>query len=303
MLKRFLLRMLLFMGLNALLLLLLLHMGNMRLRQFAFNCGNTESNLLHIADNESYDIVILGASHARSLSRKGNHQRIEQILGKKIANLSKGHGAGGIKNQYLYLTYFLKKGNTARLLVYFIDPFVFYNDKMDNHNFIYNDEPFRFDFALHIIRHGISAETFVNYLKYKLKPYHYWWNYQPDLDSAETDYLTRIDSIKIQQRLAVLYPDGMPEKIYRSKMVYLKKIIALARKNNMQLIFIIPPTLIGKLPGHDTMLNELSRITPALKIIDYSASIMQPVYYYDHDHLNTAGVVLFTQNYLRHVLY
>jgi hypothetical protein len=282
----------LFFLLNLLLLILILRIGNLRLKKFSFNNSNTES--------KKYDVVILGSSHARSLSRSGNHQRMENILEKKIANLAKGHGAGGIKNQYLYLSYFLDKGNTADTLIYFIDPFVFYNDYMDNNNFIYNNEPFSIDFALHIIRHGTRTETFLNYLKYKLKPY--WWAYQPDSDTAETAFLTTVDSAKFNKRLAVMYPDELKKDVFDEKVKRLQKLTALAQQHNMKIIFIIPPTLMGKLPAHDNMLNMLQANYSQIPVYDFSLSISQPPYYYDLDHLNTSGVVYFMENYVKEVL-
>jgi len=292
----------LFFLLNVLLLGVLLWLGNYRLQQFHFNFSNTESNVLFMPENEKFDVVILGSSHARSLSRKGNHERMENSTGKKIANLSKGHGAGGIKNQGLYLDYFLKKGNTANTLVYFIDPFVFYNDKMDNNNFIYNNEPFSFSFAAHIIGHGTRTETFVNYLKYKLKPY--WWNYAPDTDAAETRLLTEADSTKFEKRLAVMYPDGMKKEIREEKINYLRKVIDTAMKNKMKIVFVVPPTLLGKLPEHDSMIQtiQLPVRDTGIPVYDYSTAVTLPEYYYDLDHLNTAGCHYFTEIYLKKIL-
>jgi hypothetical protein len=276
--------------------------GNYRLQQYNFNFGNTESNVLFMPESENFDVVILGSSHARSFSRKGNHERMEKITGKKIANLSKGHGAGGIKNQLLYLDYFLKEGNTAKSLVYFIDPFVFYNDKMDNNNFIYNNEPFDFSFATHIIQQGTRTETFVNYLKYKLKPY--WWNYSPDTDTAETRYLTEVDSSKFDKRLAVMYSDGMKNEIREEKIDYLRKVIHTGMKNKMKIMFVVPPTLLGKLPDHDNMMQSIQKLVrdKGIPVHDYSTSVVEWQYYYDLDHLNTNGCNYFAEKYLKEIL-
>jgi hypothetical protein len=35
---------------------------------------------------------------------------------------------------------------------------------------------------------------------------------------------------------------------------------------------------------------------------DFSGVIIEPKYYYDHHHLNTNGIVLFTNNYLEGTL-
>jgi hypothetical protein len=301
-LKRVLKNIVVFLFLNLLLLLFILWLGNMRLEGFEFNYGNTESNVLFIPENVNYDVLMLGSSHARSLSRTGNHERMEKILGKKIANLSKGHGAGGIANQLLYFDYFLKQGNTAKTLVYFIDPFVFFNDKMDNNNYVFNNEPYCFNLAKLMILHGIRAESFVNYLKFKIKPFDYWWNYKPDTIMEETRFLTGVDSSNFNRRIAVMYSDGFEDEIKKEKINKLRKVIALATKHNMKIIFVVPPTLMGKLPEHDNMLNILQEAGNNIPVYDYSTSIAQPEYYYDLDHLNTAGCNYFTENYLKKIL-
>jgi hypothetical protein len=292
----------LFLILNLLLLLFILWLGNKRLERFEFNYGNTESNVLFIPEKTEHDVLILGSSHARSFARTGNHQRMENILDKKVANLSKGHGAGGIKNQLIYFDYFLGQGNTAGTLLYFVDPFVFYNDKMDNHNFIFNNEPFRFNFTKILLKHGTRAETFVNYLKFKMKPYDYWWNYKPDTIMQEIRFLTAIDSNNFEKRIAVMYANGMKQEIKKEKTEYLMKLIDLAEANKMKIIFVVPPTLLGKLPDHENMLQTLREIAKDIPVYDYSTSVTQPEYYYDLDHLNTTGCNYFTENYLKKIL-
>lgn len=282
--------------LNLTILWLLLYLTNLQINRHAFHSGNTDSVLLRIGQQKCYDAVILGASHAHGLSRKSNHYRVEKILGKKLISLAKGRGAGGIKNQYIYFSYFIKKKNRADRLIYFIDPFVFYNDKMDHHHYIYNDEAFRTDFLWHIVSNGISMEITMNYLRFKLKKE--WWHYRPDVDTIQEGSLTGIDSVKIKKRLSILYPEGMSEATFQQKVKYLEKIIELARKNKMSIVFVVPPTLMGKLPGHEHMLTTLRDLAPECHIYDFSNVMEQPNMYYDHDHLNTEGVIRFSEKYL-----
>lgn len=55
-----------------------------------FSNHETESNLFFINDNENFDLLLLGISHARNFSRHKNHQRVEKILDKKFINLGQG---------------------------------------------------------------------------------------------------------------------------------------------------------------------------------------------------------------------
>ena len=101
--------------------------------RYDFKNGETEANLPIIKSNQHYDIVFLGTSHGRTLSRFGNHDRVEKILSKKIINLSTG-GGRGIYSSQIYLDYFFKRGNTTDTIVYFIDPWVFYSNKWNEEN-------------------------------------------------------------------------------------------------------------------------------------------------------------------------
>ncbi len=283
-------------------LLVLLYSGNYRLSKFEFTNANTESNLLWMPADTKFDLIISGASHARCFSRSGNHFRIENILNKKIANLSQGLGAGGIENQLLYLRYFLSRGNSTNEIVYFIDPFVFFNDKMDNNNYIYNNEPFNWSFIGSIVANSVRAETFNNYLKFKLKKH--WWTFIPDTNQINTQSLEFVNPDVFEKRMRVMYPDGMTDEMKKIKWTALQKFLSLAGERKMKITFVVPPTLLGHLPYHETMLEELEVLCEKYfcNIYDYSIAMEAPQYYYDHDHLNTSGVVYFTEKYLRQVL-
>jgi hypothetical protein len=90
MVKKFICKALVFLLLNCLLLTGVLYLFSGRNRHIRMPNWETESNLLAMGQNEHYDLALLGTSRGRVLSRDGNHRMLEEILGRKAINLSKG---------------------------------------------------------------------------------------------------------------------------------------------------------------------------------------------------------------------
>lgn len=292
-------KILLFLGLNVLLLGILLGFMNRQVEKHDFNNWTTEANLLHIPADKNFDLLILGTSHARSLARARNHLRMEKILGRDIINLSQGLGGGGLLNQFAFLKYFYKQDNTADTIVYFIDPFVFYNPYFDSKDELYVYEPARFGFFSVLLNLGFDPGVIYTYLYSKFTER--WLGHHPFSWKSESSQIENINAVSVFKRYNVVYPNDLDEEVFRDKSALFERITAyIDKKQNHNLIFVVPPGLI-EWPGHDNMISLLKeiKIQYGIPYYDFSDSMKELEYYKDHDHLNTKGVEYFTRNYLK----
>lgn len=270
--------------------------------RFQFTNKDTESNLLIMPSNENLDIVMLGTSHGRTFSRYGNHQRVENILQSRILNLSKGNG-GGPFVESLFLSYFYEQKNKADVVLYFIDPWVFYSAKWNEENFFLSEEPLNLNFLTLALKYGTDKQVIFNYLKTKLGVG--WLLTKPTISLlSDEKSLAMVDKEAVEKRIENLYPDGTNEDYARLQMRYMENMLDLASQNKTKTIFIIPPTLLGNLPGHAQLIKRLEewKKTYSIEFFDFSDSMSNPSLYADHDHLNSKGIDVFTQKFIKPIL-
>lgn len=266
--------------------------------RYVYRQWNSEAHLYGVPKNTVYDIIILGASHGRVLSSTGNHLRLEEILSKKILNLSKT--SAGVIPAKIYLEYFYSQGNSTKIVYYIIDPFIFYSSKWNEDNYFLEDEPFKFDFLAVALRQKLSKEVIINYIRSKFS---YFWfvGQKPVMIKSQDDFLMAINNEAVQKRLQVLYPQGISNNNFERYIEILEEIIVLANKNNNHVVFIFPSTLLGDLPGKEKVLHALEAIKQKnnIEIYDFSDAVKDSWYFSDHDHFNTIGVEMFTSRYLK----
>lgn len=302
--KKFLLFACIFLIVNGLILAgLTLYLSN-NVEKRGFKNWETESNLLFLKNDQHYNLLFMGISHARNLTRHHNHQRIEKILNKSICNIAQGWDDDGMHVQYLYLRYFYSLGNSADTLVFFASPILFYSDYLDNNPLSYASEPVKPAFFwLNVTNGGDNKwQQLFYYIRNKFSPI--WLNTIPLNDTAETKALTKPDGAAVAAGLKDAYRDGMTQQIFEKKCDDLKNIVKLAQAHHSIVIFILPPALFGTWPGTGQVIDYLKQLQPIYNTTyyDFSESVKDPSMYYDHHHLNTKGVVYFTQNYLKLVL-
>lgn len=292
------LKILLFIGLNIFLLVILLFFLNQHVEDREFENWSTESNLLHMPYNEHFDILILGTSHARSFSRAKNHLRMEKILDKKILNLSQGEGKGGILNQYAYLRYFNYVGNSADTIIYFLDPFVFYNRYFDNKDKLFNMEPVRLPFLYIMIDLRFDLGVIYTYLYSKFTEN--WLDHKPFNWNSIDKKVETVNAVSVFKRYNVVYPDKIDTITFNKKIKLIEKIASRIRsKYKTPVIFMVPPSLI-LWPGHAKLIEILKELKQekGIPYYDFSEIMREKKYYKDHDHLNTDGLIYFTEHYL-----
>ncbi len=257
----------------------------------------TDYDVFTIPHNQTYHFIILGTSHSQNFTRFSNQHIVEKILGEHFFNLSQPN-AGPLMEK-IYLQYFLNKRNRTNTVIYFIDPQVFYTD-LDNEN--YNVLPLygEVDFPLEtlLIQNHISFATQLSYFKayMSLK----WFIKYPRPNLPDTT-IYKPNATLDNERLSMLYPTIPQEKTFDHYTQILNDLIFLCHKNHVKLIFIIPPTLIKNYPGMDNLklLLEHYKEKQGIPYYDYSQTVTDTHLYSNIDHLNTAGITVFTQKYLK----
>lgn len=267
-----------------------------------FKNSETESNSLIIKENAHYDLLFLGISHARNFSRTGNHERVEKILNKKIINLGQGGGKCSINEQLFYLDYFYSKGNTTDKICIVLSPPMLSSTTLPLASTTFDNEIFDISFFSRYLFFDAEnkSERLLNYVQSKFSKN--WISMKPIYSKSNDDFLIELDSTKIEGGFDLAYGStGVNMEQFKKSCSQVVKIIKLAKRNNSKIYFIIPPALFGKWPGHfETIdfLNE-SKMNYNFEYADFSESILDPRLYYDHHHLNSNGVDLFTEKYLK----
>ncbi|CAN5362075.1 hypothetical protein BH09BAC1_BH09BAC1_25890 [soil metagenome] len=265
-----------------------------------FENQHTEGNLLVIKANHHYDLAFLGISHARMFSRYGNHPKVEAILGKGLLNLGRGGGSCGVNEQLFYLQYAYSQGVKIDTLVYVVSPVLMYAGFLNRATDTFNSEPFNFGFLWQYINFPAENKQvrIWSYMRSKFGPH--WVRTVPDTKEAMTDTLTDLDTLVVQQGFKDSYKDGFNDTIFQYNAKQMEATIALAEQYNTAVVFIFPPALFGQWPAHAETLAYFQRL--GKPCFDFSEVIKEPRLYYDNHHLNTKGVVLFTDSFLRPVL-
>lgn len=272
-----------------------------------FNNYNTESNTLFLESKKQYDIMFMGISHARNFSRHKNHLKVESILNSSIVNIGQGGGACGVNEQLFYLNYFLKKANTTSKIVFVLSPPMLFSETLPIASNTFDNEIFEMQFLLDYLsfRSENKFERVISYLQSKLHPV--WLLKQPHtIDGLETA-LDSLDMNAVSKGQDAAYSGSnlnMTQLVKSTKVV--EKLILISKQEDIEVILLIPPALFGKWRGHEETLgfaNEMQKKYTNVKVFDGSETVLEPKYYYDNHHLNTAGIVYFTQLFLKPFLF
>lgn len=271
-----------------------------------FKINEIDSNTLTMGENKHYDIILLGASHARNLSRHMNHYRVEKILDKSVANIAQGENSCGVEEQYFYLKYFYDENNTVDKVVFFLSPPLLFSETLPIASNTFNKEIFSTSFLWNYINFETTEnkrQRIFEYLKSKLT-----WSWitieAKDNESMESALL-RVDSAVVASGIAEYYDVNESLDRYKIECENLEEVIKYVQAKNSEFIFVMPPASFGRWPGNDLVLGFADKMKQkyGIEYYDFFESVMLPKYYYDHHHLNTAGVEYFTENYLKPALY
>lgn len=288
-------------------------------------------------NNEKYDFILMGTSHTQGFY----NYIVEGIIPKKMKNLATG--AAGVIPEKIFLSCFFQASNSTHHIVYFLDPWALYSSRWNEDNYILQQEGIELSYLFKLIENKVSTKVVFNYFRDKLidnydkymrklltpKPItveknKFEENLKPnntenlDKDYAEDQTKKRealmatktpeeqrkANQAEDNQRLEILYNEGVSDKNFSKYSKHIEQIILLAKKNNAKISFVIPPTLMGKMPGHDNTIELLSKMKKKYKTeyFDLSTEMQNQDFYWDREHLNRTGVEYFTKNYLKKIL-
>lgn len=274
-------------------------------KDLRLNNWETESNLPVIGTNEEYDFVFLGSSHARTLSRSNNHLRVEKILGKKFLNLSQGGDkTGAVLDQQTYLNYFYQRGNSAKKLIYFVDPYIFFNKNLDYNANPYSNEPFRLDFLFRLlIDRPRNPQALENYMKkiFETRTIVHYPVFEKPLESTIVASISAIDA---KNRFDTLYKSSYNKSDLNNVLTTLIQTLNIANKHSAKIIVIVPPTLLPENENDHYAYDSLNYESKKMGFgyYNYSKTINEKNLYYNIDHFNTEGVIFFTETFLKPIL-
>lgn len=273
-----------------------------------------EADLPIIPAGQHFDLLMMGTSRGRTLSRYGSHRKVEEVLDMRMLNISKGRG-GGLIPQWIFLSYFFDRGNTAPRIVYLLDPFVFFSRQWNEDNLLAEDEPFRLDFFWKLFRSPVSPMVVHNYFASKFSVEGLFFRARSvDLDtwvfdrmgipSLEWVALEKIDPVLVKKQIDNLFPQGVDEAVFRRYAEVLREIIRTAQAHGAEIVLVIPPTLLGESPGEQSLRDLLADCAAryGVRWYDLAQAILEPSLYCDHGHLNLAGVEYFARAYLKPIL-
>lgn len=280
--------------------------------------GNLNSSICSSPNNMDYDVVIMGTSHAQAFTT--NASLVEKIISKKIGTLT--NGSAGVVPEKIFLSCFFKANNKTKQLVYFIDPWIFYAKRWNEDNYILQQDAIDYKYLLSLIENHATGKVIFNYFRDKLTfESIFKKSIQISKDKTEkvivkSDKTKPVEEISeerkkylevvgLKGRLGVLYLEGLNQDNFNKYSKVLEDIIKLAKKNNAQIILVIPPTNMGELPGRDQTVKLLKKlqIKYGSKYYDFSDVISDDsLYTEDNEHLNIKGVEYFTKKYFKTII-
>jgi hypothetical protein len=260
---------------------------------------------------EDYGYVFLGASRAMPFDFDGINQHLEEMSNTKIINLS--IEGGGILPNRLLLDYFLVEHTTTNV-VYFLDSFAFYSEQWNEKRLTDADllraplDPslisvlWRYPWARHLIIGYVTGFNKINNEN----------RFEPDITEAEAARFDReyrpIPQID-RQRISFLYPDEVDSDVLEKYLTEFERLVQFLQERDITLIIIklpLPDRVLDMLPHEvefDAILRErLAQYQDNINFYDFSHVSNSPEYFYDTDHLNRAGVIAFSEEFLSQIL-
>lgn len=286
--------------------------------------------------NEEYDFLLMGTSHTQVFYK----HIVEDIIPREMKNLASG--ASGVIPQKIQLLCFFEANNKTKQVVYLLDPWSLYSSRWNEDNYILQQEGIEYSYFYKLLENNVSIKVIFNYFRDKLFDNYDKFvrellapkllapneTAQPEVNSpvveAEQKEVSVVEALKRErimaektpeqqkvindaadkQRLEVLYNEGISEDNFLRYSKHVEQIILLSKKNNAKISFVIPPTLMGKMPGHDNTIKLFSEMKNKYKTVyfDLSAEMQNQDFYWDREHLSKTGVEYFTENYLKKII-
>ena len=266
--------------------------------------GRTGHVLYFFPKNEPADLVFTGSSHGQVFRTSGNQARVEKILNRKIVNLSVG-GSGAVTANMM-LDYYFGQKNKTKTVVMLVDFFGLQVVHNNEGNPAFRHEPLRLSILPYMFRHRLDFGEILGYFTGKVS--RYYWD-RRIFKEEDTQYLKMLDLTEVKQRVAGIYRAGLSRKRFERYTKILEEAISRARANDAEVVIVLPPATFQVAPKtaegtSDWLIEYLNDLKKRENVSfhDCRAALQNLRYFYDTDHLNTPGVVHFTQNHLRPIL-
>jgi hypothetical protein len=265
------------------------------------------------AQEQTFDWVILGASHAMPLDFADFNAQMERETRLKILNLA-APGAGPLYNRFV-LEHFLRE-HRARNLLYVVDSFAFYSRTWNEDRFtdakLLRRTPFEpaiarrlCDYAWH---EGVDGRAVLDYVS-GFSKINNRERFQRDVWEGEAQFerAYRPASNAVKKRIDYLYPDQPSPAVLARYLDEFSAIIALAQKEGLKVVVIkmpVPPRFYMQLPEEAGFDAAISRVlaAPGVPYHDFSETTNEQSLYFDTDHLNRAGLTEFFKRDLKSIL-
>ena len=299
--KRLLFKLILLASANAAVGLAILQLADAR---HSFEQWQTDSVLLATPRDTAFDMVILGASRVKLLTRiRSNLDCLQRELRMKVLGMASAFG-GGIVPAQMYLSNFYERGNTAGIVLISLPPSILFSRGPNQDHKIVYYEPFRFDFLLKMVRHGFGYRRIITYVRSKFTPAWLLQRPVPLANAWRTLTPEDVTPRRIQMRIDSMYTDGLDEARFKEYAKVFEDILGMARGHGARVVVIFAPTLLGEEPGTPKVRSLLAELGKrhAFEFYDFTNVLTDPSLYADLDHLNSKGAEQFVTRCLKPVL-
>jgi len=259
------------------------------------------------------DWVILGASHAMALDFGDSNDRMQRATGLAIVNLA-ATGTGPLYNRFVLEEYLRR--HRARNVLYVADAFTFYSKAWNEDRFadakLIRRTPFEPAIAARMWRYareeGVDPRAVLDYVS-GFSKVNNRERLQRDAWEAEAQFgrTYRPSASVAAKRIAYLYPDGTPAAALDRYLGELDDLVAVAKGAGARVVVIklpLPDLFRGKLPDEAAFDARLAATLARRGVAfhDFSASLSDPRFFFDSDHLNRAGMEAFFARELKGLL-
>ncbi len=298
------------------LVFVLLYIGAAIRAEFKVGRKGDETAFQRLLDarGESFDWVILGASHALPLSYGAVPERLEADSGQSALILA-DTGAGPVFNRFVFEQ--AREDVHTKNLLYIIDSFAFGSSEWNEDRIVdrklLRKTPLRTSTASlmleYTFREGVDPRGLIDYLACFSKlndPARF--STQDWRGEENFERKSRPSRHAVTQRINYLFPrDQIDEAVIGRYLDSLEALFTTAQATGIRVVVIKMPMTDAfrqALPyekAFDEALN--ARIAPLdIDYRDFSAVLPDASLYFDTDHLNRPGVEAFYTEYLRDVL-
>lgn len=277
---------------------------------------NTSSNRFYMIKTRpatTFDLIVMGASHAMAMSFEDLNEQLEKMTGSRIMNISM-LGNGIVPNQ-LILDYFDKK-HKAKNAVYLLDSAMFYSGQFNESRLkdvrLFQRAPFDFQLINLLVSYGFKGSMTVGTIADYILGFSKINNgdrFNEDIHPLEKmcrqTYRPRQKQIK--DRVDSNMPATFQEEALKEYLDLFIEMIDSLRSQGVHVIVVKPPLpkpFYDMLPFEAKFDKIIEKLMAEKNIPykDFSTVIPDYKFYFDTDHLNRKGVILFFNNYFTQFL-